>query len=155
MIKKTILDACCGSRMFYFDKNNPNVLFADIRNEDHILCDGRELKINPDVICDFRNMPFKDEQFKMVIFDPPHLNRLGKNSWMGLKYGVLNETWQDDLRKGFSECFRVLELGGTLIFKWNENQIRVSEILSLTEQKPLIGHKSGKRQDTHWITFVK
>lgn len=154
-MKKTILDACCGSRMFYFDKNNPNVLFADIRNEEHILCDGRELKINPDVICDFRNMPFHDENFKMVIFDPPHLNKLGKNSWMGLKYGVLNETWQEDLRKGFSECFRVLETGGTLIFKWNENQIKVSEILKLTDMIPLIGHKSGKRQDTHWITFVK
>jgi len=154
-MKKTILDACCGSRMFYFNKQNPNVLFADIRNEDHILCDGRELKINPDVICDFRNMPFDDENFKMVIFDPPHLNKLGKNSWMGLKYGVLNETWQEDLRKGFSECFRVLETGGTLIFKWNENQIKVSEILKLTDMIPLIGHKSGKRQDTHWITFVK
>lgn len=154
-MKKTILDACCGSRMFYFNKQNPNVLFADIRNEDHILCDGRELKINPDIICDFRNMPFPDENFKMIIFDPPHLNKLGKNSWMGLKYGVLNETWQEDLRKGFSECFRVLETGGTLIFKWNENQIKVSEILRLTEMIPLIGHKSGKRQDTHWITFVK
>lgn len=154
-MKKTILDACCGSRMFYFDKENPNVLFADIRNEEHILCDGRELKINPDVICDFRNMPFEDESFKMVIFDPPHLNKLGKNSWMGLKYGVLNETWQHDLKQGFSECFRVLEPGGTLIFKWNENQIRVSEVLSLADAKPLIGHKSGKRQDTHWITFIK
>ena len=29
MNKKSILDACCGSRMFYFDKQNPNVLFAD------------------------------------------------------------------------------------------------------------------------------
>lgn len=27
---KPILDACCGGRMFYFDKNNPNVLFTDI-----------------------------------------------------------------------------------------------------------------------------
>lgn len=148
-MRKTILDACCGSRMFYFDKENPNVLFADIRNEEHILCDGRELKINPDVICDFRSMPFEDKHFKMVIFDPPHLNKLGKNSWMGLKYGVLNETWQEDLKKGFSECFRVLEKGGTLIFKWNENQIKVSEILKLTDVNPLIGHKSGKRQDTH------
>lgn len=27
---KEILDACCGGKMFYFDKNNPNVLFQDI-----------------------------------------------------------------------------------------------------------------------------
>lgn len=26
---KLILDACCGSRMFWFDKHNPLVLFVD------------------------------------------------------------------------------------------------------------------------------
>lgn len=151
---KEILDACCGSRMFYFDKENPNVLFADIRDEEHILCDGRELKIHPDVICDFRNMPFKNEQFKLVVFDPPHLNKLGKTSWMGKKYGVLNETWEQDIKLGFSECFRVLQKGGLLIFKWNEIQIPVSKILSLTDKQPLLGHKSGKMSNTHWITFI-
>ena len=30
---KLILDACCGSRMFWFDKHNPNVLFVDKRSE--------------------------------------------------------------------------------------------------------------------------
>jgi hypothetical protein len=28
-----ILDACCGSRMFWFDKGNPNCLFIDKRSE--------------------------------------------------------------------------------------------------------------------------
>jgi len=154
-MEKTILDACCGSRMFYFDKENPNVLFADIRNEGHVLCDGRQLEIKPDIQMDFREMPFPDNKFKMVIFDPPHLVNLGKNSWMGKKYGILNDTWQADLKAGFSECFRVLEPKGTLIFKWNENQIKVSEILKLTPYKPLIGHKSGRNSLTHWITFIK
>lgn len=152
---KKILDACCGSRMFWFDKNNSDVVFMDIRNEDHILCDGRELHISLDVIGDFRRMPFADNTFNMVVFDPPHLNRLGKSSWMAKKYGVLGLTWQEDIRQGFSECFRVLSQGGTLIFKWNESQIKVSEILTLTEQKPLFGHKSGKLSNTHWIAFMK
>ena len=26
---KRVLDACCGSRMFYFDKRDPDVIFAD------------------------------------------------------------------------------------------------------------------------------
>lgn len=30
---KIILDACCGSRMFWFDKHNPNTLFIDKRSE--------------------------------------------------------------------------------------------------------------------------
>ncbi len=39
---KPILDACCGGKMFYFDKNDPRVLFQDIRKEETTLCDGRE-----------------------------------------------------------------------------------------------------------------
>lgn len=151
-----ILDACCGSRMFWFDKENPNVVFGDIRSEEHILCDGRKLSINPDVELDFTNMhQFKDGQFQLVVFDPPHLDKLGKNSWMAKKYGVLGERWQDDIKAGFAECFRVLADGGILIFKWNETQIKTSEVLELTQEKPLFGHLSGKRSNTHWIAFMK
>lgn len=155
MTMKKILDVCCGSRMFYFDKQNKNVEFCDIRKEDHILCDGRELKINPDTVCDFRSLQFQDGQFKLVIFDPPHLLKAGDKSWLALKYGKLGQDWKIDLAKGFSECFRVLDEFGILIFKWNETQIKVSEILALTDQKPIVGHISGKRSDTHWITFMK
>lgn len=38
---KKILDVCCASRMCWFDKNNPNALFNDIRDCDYTLCDGR------------------------------------------------------------------------------------------------------------------
>lgn len=153
--EKKVLDACCGSRMFWFNKTNPDVLFADIRNENHILCDGRKLDIEPDVIMDFRKMDFPDCSFKMVVFDPPHMNQLGKNSWMCKKYGVLETTWKQDLKQGFSECMRVLEVGGTLIFKWNESQIKVSEILDAIGYTPLFGHKSGKLSNTHWMCFMK
>ncbi len=49
----------------------------------------------------------------------------------------------------------MLEPEGILIFKWNETQVPVSELLALTDEKPLFGHKSGKREKTHWITFMK
>lgn len=39
MKKQRILDMCCGSRMFYFDKQDPQVLFADIREYHDTLCD--------------------------------------------------------------------------------------------------------------------
>ena len=152
---KDILDACCGSRMFWFDKQNPDVLFCDNRKENHILCDGRKLDITPDVVYDFREMPFEDNHFKLVVFDPPHLKQLGKNSWMAKKYGVLNDTWQEDIQSGFSECWRVLKEDGILIFKWNETQIKVSEILKLINWEPLFGHKSGKLSNTHWMCFMK
>ena len=41
----TILDMCCGSRMFWFNKQDTRTVFADIRSEEHELCDGRRLVI--------------------------------------------------------------------------------------------------------------
>ena len=152
---KKILDVCCGSRMFWFDRENPNVDYNDIRNESHILCDGRELHITPDYQYDFRDLKFSSEKYSLVIFDPPHFNRLGKNSWMAKKYGVLEETWRDDIKKGFNECMRVLKTDGVLIFKWSELQISTTEIIEVIGQKPLIGHISGKRSNTHWMVFMK
>ncbi|ESF72261.1 DNA N-4 cytosine methyltransferase [Salmonella enterica subsp. enterica serovar Soerenga] len=71
-------------------------------------------------------------------------------------HGRLNKkTWRSDLRAGFKEAFRVLRPHGVLIFKWNETQIPVSQILALTDVKPIIGQRTGKNDKTHWIIFVK
>lgn len=157
MIK--ILDPCCGNRGFWFDKNNPEVLFCDIRTmQPEKVGKGENARIRkclPDKIMDFRKMDFADRTFKMVVFDPPHLF-LGKNSYMAKCYGTLDKkTWEDDLRHGFAECFRVLQDDGILIFKWNEFNIPLKEILKLSAYKPLFGHPSGKAQKTHWICFMK
>lgn len=149
---KRILDACCGSRMFWFDKENENVLFADNRQLDTTLCDGRSLIVKPDIEMDFRNMPFDDNSFKMVVFDPPHLIQAGERSWLRQKYGILPAEWKPYIKQGLNECMRVLEPYGTLIFKWNEEQIKISEILANIDYKPLFGDKRSK---THWMIFMK
>lgn len=74
---------------------------------------------------------------------------------MAKKYGVLNSSWQADIKAGFDESMRVLDSKGILIFKWNESQIKVSEILTTIGKQPLIGHKSGKNSGTHWLVFMK
>ena len=150
-----VLDAACGSRMMWFDKQDTRAVFGDIRTESSELCDGRMLEVCPDQVMDFRDLPYPDATFWHVVFDPPHLNRLGKDSWTAAKYGALLPSWRDDLRAGFAECFRVLKPHGTLIFKWNEDQIPVAEILALTPHKPLYGHRSGRLSKTHWIAFIK
>ncbi|HDL4146483.1 TPA: class I SAM-dependent methyltransferase, partial [Mannheimia haemolytica] len=63
--------------------------------------------------------------------------------------------WREVLKKGFDECMRVLKPNGTLIFKWNETQIPVSEILKVIDCQPIYGHKSGRLNQTHWLAFVK
>ncbi|MEG1540257.1 MAG: methyltransferase domain-containing protein [Muribaculaceae bacterium] len=153
-----ILDACCGSRMFWFDKNNPNVLFVDIRKETVTAKDRdkiRTIEVNPDVVADFTNLPFDDESFHMVVFDPPHLITLGDTSWMAKKYGKLPKNWQEVISKGFDECMRVLKPNGTLIFKWSESEINVNEILSIINYRPLFGHTTGRQSKTIWMAFMK
>lgn len=153
MKTKKVLDVCCGSRMFWFDKNNENTLFLDKRKHYEELSTGHVINVDPDIVADFRNLPFEDETFYHVVFDPPHLLHAGDNSWLAKKYGRLNkETWKQDLKKGFNECMRVLKINGTLVFKWNEDQIKLREILDVFEVFPLYGNKRAK---THWITFLK
>lgn len=139
----------------WFNREHPDVLYADKRSESHTLCDGRTLEINPDVVIDFCKMPFPDNTFHLVVFDPPHLKKLGKTSWMAKKYGVLNYHWRDDIRDGLDECMRVLKPNGVLIFKWNESQIRLQDIMDLLPKEPLFGHTSGKSGLTIWMTFMK
>ena len=122
---------------------------------DYLFLKHRSLEVSPDIEMDFRAMPFEDETFHAVVFDPPHLLHAGDKSWLALKYGKLGQDWRSDLALGFAECFRVLKPNGMLIFKWNETQIKVREVLALTDQKPWFGHPSGKRANTHWIGFMK
>ena len=124
----------------------------DCRELEDTLCDGRKLEVKPDIIADFRNIPFDDNTFSMVVFDPPHLLKVGENSWLAKKYGKLSDTWPQDLKQGFNECMRVLKPYGTLIFKWNEQQIKLSEVLKCFSYKPIFGNK---RADTHWLVFMK
>lgn len=152
---KKILDVCCGPKMMWFNKNHPDAIYMDIREEDLTACDGRHINVSPDLIADFRNIPFADNSFKLVVFDPPHFNDLGDNSFTAQKYGKLFSTWETDLKAGFDECMRVLEPNGILIFKWNEYQIKVSTILEIFKTEPLFGQRSGKTSKTHWLTFMK
>ena len=158
-----VLDACCSVRSFWFDRSDERVIFVDKRSGITIIQDApnskehgrREYKVVPDVVCDFTVLPFPSETFAHVVFDPPHMTNSGDTGHMTAHYGKLTGGWQEMLRKGFAECFRVLRPEGTLIFKWNERDILVSDVLALTPEKPLYGHRSGKRSQTIWVAFLK
>lgn len=155
------LDICCGSRMFWFDRQNENAIFIDKRSESHELIDAssvggiRNLTIKPNVQADFEYLPFRDNQFPMVVFDPPHLLRNGKNGWLAKKYGKLGADWKQSIAAGFREAFRVLRPEGTLIFKWNEYEIPVSQVVALSPHQPLFGNRCGKQNKSHWLVFCK
>jgi SAM-dependent methyltransferase len=155
-----VLDACCGTRAFWFDKTDPRALFLDIRRESLPVDVGTPgtigrspIVIAPDELADFRALPFSDHSFHIVVFDPPHVERKQALGAVTRRYGHLSGNWREMLRKGFSECFRVLKPNGMLVFKWGESQFKVSEILKLTPEKPLFGHKTSKT--TIWCVFIK
>jgi len=150
--------------MIHFDKDCPDILYCDKREADgEAIWKGngragvsvRRLNIHPDMLVDFTDMPFPDESFSLVVFDPPHLVHGGKNAWLVKKYGKLEKGWPSMLRDGFRECWRVLRPGGTLIFKWSEVQIPVGRVWDAIGQRPLFGTRCGKRAGTIWATFFK
>ena len=155
MKNKFILDACCSKRTFWLDKEHKNTIFLDNREN-----------INPDVLGDFRRLDFPDKSFKLVIFDPPHILQKEFNSKLATHnyYGILNpETWKEDLKKGFDECFRVLEDYGTLIFKWSDcnrwanSKAKLKNVFEFIKYKPLIieRFKSNENSITYWCVFIK
>ncbi len=146
----------------WFDKQDARAVYLD-RREEVIECHKKEndwtITIAPDVLGDFTELPFPDESFYHVVFDPPHHTsaRLGSggNSNAQKYYGILLPGWEEMLQAGFAECFRVLKHGGTLVFKWGSVEIPLERVLALTPEKPMYGHKSGKLATTHWVAFLK
>lgn len=153
MNEKFILDACCGGKMFYYEPLAPVVLFQDIRRETCVLSDRpKPFRVDPDVIGDFTSMDYRDGEFHIVVFDPPHLWRVGENSDFFKKYGKCPKDFKPWLSSGFAECFRVLRDKGILVWKWSEGQISFEEAVACSPYRPLLGNKRGK---TRWTFFVK
>jgi len=154
-----VLDACCGSRAFWFDKADQRCLYVDKRAgvfpQNHNDSPRQPIVVAPDWQGSFTALPFPSDTFAHVVFDPPHIVESSASGNVAKYYGVLRGEWREELRQGFAECFRVLRPGGTLVFKWNEIAIPLAEILALTPERPLYGHRSGKKHNTHWVAFLK
>lgn len=151
-----ILDACCGGRQWWFDKDNENTIYMDIRQlEPGSISLQPNFKIKPDVIGDYRNMPFENNSFHLVAWDIPHI--LKPNSGLiSMKYGWLSENWKEDTLKGFTEIMRVLKPKGVLVFKYADINIKVSEMINIFPEKPLFGTRTKKGvNNTYFIVYMK
>lgn len=163
MDKKYILDLCCGPRMMWVNKHNPNAVYVDCRDLDVGYDEYVPSRcVKPDVVVDFRSAsshPFLvGRKFKLIVLDPPHLfdkEETYLQSRMKRAYGYLNkDTWRVDIKAGFDEAWKLLDDCGVLIFKWNESSVKKSEVLSVLEREPLFG-QIGPTVKTHWLTFMK
>jgi hypothetical protein len=160
-----ILDATCGSKGIWYIKNHPFVTFMDKRKEtvlsNHKHQKKREYVINPDIISEWKDAPFPDNYFDIVIFDPPHLiiNRdKPKLSTMDKQYGNLyKDNWRQELKIGIKKLFDILKPEGVFILKWCENSVKVDEIIKMCPYPPLFGSNTKGRGHTanFWIMFIK
>lgn len=159
---KKILDVTCGSRTIWFNKTHPATIYCDKRCEAlyGIWKSGggnseRSCIVDPDIRADFTDLPFENNTFSLVVFDPPHLKYVGDNAWLAKKYGKVEDNWPQIIHDGFQECMRVLKPDGVLIFKWSEYDIPAAEVWKAIGQKPLFGHHSGKQSKTFWGCYMK
>lgn len=153
-----ILDACCAGRQIWFQKFQKNTIFMDIREvKKGTIQLQPNWSIEPTIIGNYKKMPFKNNSFKLVVWDIPHT--LGKkiNGIIQMKYGYLDrDNYSQDLKQGFSEIMRVLDDYGILEFKYADVAIPCKEILNLFPIKPLFGTVTKKGvNNTYWFCFMK
>lgn len=165
-----ILDATAGFRMMHFNKNNPNVTYFDIRDDNKLAVDLQRVPNRkpwnptiPTIQGDYRKLPFPNEHFDLIFFDPSHFLNLGKTGIYYVKYGKLDkDTWRNDLTLAVNELWRVLKPGHVLNFKWCTQDIPYKEVLKLFPVLPVAGQRTvggqgsnrGKPR-TYWFSFAK
>ena len=121
----------------------------------------RVINVNPNIVAEWKNAPFPDNHFDMIVFDPPHLieNRDKKNlSSLNKSYGMLyKDNWKRELKLGIRKLFDILKPEGVFVFKWCENSAKVQEVLKFFPYKPLFGSntKSKGHTSNFWILFIK
>lgn len=159
-----ILDATASARSIWYQKENPYTIFMDMRQgtfstktDNTSKQSVRLWKVYPDILAKWQYLPFKNNSFDMIVFDPPHIfrNEHTKISTMMIKYGNLNQSWREEIRIGAAELFRALKPNGLFILKWSETDISINEILKLISYPPMFGTRTGQANNTHWITFIK
>jgi SAM-dependent methyltransferase len=85
----------------------------------------------------FQGLPFRDNVFEKVLYDPPHTvdsrNTLlgtfpyypgGEPHLASFKYGCYRNVTQlrEAVANGTREAYRVLKSGGVMIFKWSDSE---------------------------------
>lgn len=145
--------------MWWWDKDHPLAVYMDKREEPPGSSPRRpNWSCQPSLLADFKDMPFEDETFQLVLFDPPHLVRDKPSfSEVRLRYGELTSlNEQEEIGLGFAECWRVLAPGGTLVFKWAGPLERVAPHFPCD---PIVGTRDAPRGDTllgtRWFIFYK
>lgn len=112
-------------------------------------------------MCDSRHLPFPDQTFDLLSFDPPHMC-VGPASHMAEAYGHWTTAEILDLvERTAPEAHRVAKPEALLTLKWNDHDIKLPRILALLSQywEPLYGQTTALREKhksaTTWTIFKR
>jgi len=120
-----MLDATAGNRMLWSHKTPPNTIFLDKETG---------LRVPPDVFGCWERLPFRDDIFDSILFDPPHYAGFGPksrhanpagNSWFGM-FGTKKKLVRA-MANGIQEFLRVGKNTCRLCFKWCDTRIEYTE----------------------------
>jgi len=150
-----MLDASAGNRMLWSNKNPPNTVFLD---------KNTLLKIPPDILGVWENLPFRDDVFDCVLFDPPHKFNRTSGFWANPSspnyYGA--DISRTKLVTGiFHGTREFLRIAKRLCFKWSDDEISLARVLSLFPREwEKIFHKEVDKNNAHgniihYITFCR
>jgi hypothetical protein len=144
-----ILDMSAGYRAIWFNRLHPDTVFVDIRPQ-----------VSPTVIANTEILPFPNNVFDLVVFDPPHVVN-GRGSKMGETYGsFLADEIKQTIQKSSAEAYRCSTGNALMAFKWNDHDVRLGRLIDLMEGwEPLFGHQVATRHkhrsSTYWVLLHK
>lgn len=162
-----VLDATAGNRLMWPCKNPPLTVFMDKE---------MELHRPPDIFAVWQYLPFRDNIFELIFFDPPNLITRGifnpwyadpksaggaSGSWYGFFTSKIHLT--TSIVGAAKEFYRV---GRRLCVKWFEDRVTVWQLLPLLRPwvevarfnpKPRMGRRSWRHTSskTFWIILTR
>ena len=151
-----MLDATAANRMMWKNKNPPNTIFMDKE---------LDLRIPPDIFACWEKLPFREDVFDCIIFDPPH--KIGRTKYRGkwanpkddyLGIDISHSKFRTGLYYGTREFLRVSR---RLCLKWNDIELSLHRILTLFPKewkeicRKVIRKNNRAKTVTYWVTFVK
>lgn len=109
-----ILDVTSNQRRMWSGVTGHQVTYLDI-----------DFSVAPTVVGDFKNLPFRDSSFDVVVFDPPHLPAAAASPFsdmaFGRRYGLKSSPSGDGIEVQFkpflAEAERVLRRDGLIFAK--------------------------------------
>ena len=165
----TVLDVTAGNRRMWGKRwNNPHVIFLD---------KVPGLRIQPDVVGVWEALPFPDDSFQLIVFDPNYYTRTGTpaplwyrihhgdplerdGSWWGKPFNTYHEMCTTFV-KAAREFRRVAP---RMVMKWTDSQHPLPKVLTLflpywiplyTKKVTTGSFKKNATGSTYWVSLIR